>query len=107
MAGAAAVAPWTGLVPEELRRGSLDSSLVTELLLLRRRMRSGCWERVAAAASAGVVVEIFCESFELEEYSSVLTTACMRALLLLLPGFVTDLNPIRGGLAGFGIGHDD
>jgi hypothetical protein len=71
-------------------------------------VRSGCWERVAAAAPAAVVVEIFCESFELEEYSSVLTTACMRALLLLLlPGFVTDLNPIRGGLAGFGIGHDD
>jgi hypothetical protein len=71
-------------------------------------VRSRCWERVAAAAPAGVVVDKFCEPFELEEYSSVFTTACMFALLLLLlPGFVTDLNPIRGGLAGFGIGRDD
>jgi hypothetical protein len=72
-------------------------------------VRSGCWERVAAAAPAAVVVDKFCEPFELEEYSSVLTTACMRALLLLLllPGFVTDLNPIRGGLTGFGIDRDD
>jgi hypothetical protein len=73
-------------------------------------VRSGCWERIAAAAPAAVVVEIFCEPFVLEEYSSVLTTACMRALLLLLlllPGFLTDLNPNRGGLAGFGIGRDD
>jgi len=68
-------------------------------------VRSGRCERVAAAAPAAVVVENFCEPFELEEYSSVLTTACMRALLL--PGFLTDLNPIRGGLAGVGIGRDD
>jgi hypothetical protein len=70
-------------------------------------VRSGCWELVAAAAPAAVVVEIVFESFELEEYSSVLTTVCMRALLLLLPGFVTDLNPIRGGLTEFGSGRDD